>query len=160
MKTKRNERNQLLEHSQAVLGAAQTSPSGCPWPSSLRPGHVTPPPHLPAPVPERPWAVSGHPPVLEPRAKQRVRGAQHLSLCAKGVSRRLNCGDPSEEGAPATCQIPRPSILPAAAADPRGPPGTIHLQSGEWDGAGKELGVHTCSKSPAEWGVGWDGKGI
>lgn len=44
MKTKRNERNQLLEHSQAVLGAAQTSPSGCPWPSSLRPGHVTPPP--------------------------------------------------------------------------------------------------------------------
>lgn len=83
-----------------------------------------------------------------------------MSLCAKGVSRRLNCGDPSEEGAPATCQIPRPSILPAAAADPRGPPGTIHLQSGEWDGAGKELGVHTCSKSPAEWGVGWDGKGI
>lgn len=39
-----------------------------------------------APVPARPWTVSGHPPALEPRAKQRVRGAEQLSLCAKGVS--------------------------------------------------------------------------
>lgn len=131
-----------------AVRAAQTSPSGCPRPSSLRPGHVTPPPSG-APVPARPWAVTGHPPALESRAKQQVRGAKHLSLCAKGVSRRLYCRDPRGERAPATCQVPWRSILPTAEPDPHGPREPIHLQSGWWKG----LAVHTGPKPPAEWGV-------
>lgn len=77
-----------------------------------------------------------------------------MSLCAKGVSRRLHCRDPHGEGAPATCQVPRPSILPAAAPDPRGPPGPIHLQSDEWDGAGKGLGVYTGPQATRRVGSG------
>lgn len=90
--------------------------------------------------------------------KQRVRGAQHLSLCAKGVSRRLYCRDPHGERAPATCQVPWRSILPTAETDPHGPREPIHLQSGEWKCPGKGLGVHTGCKPPGESGVRWGRK--
>lgn len=88
-----------------------------------------------------------------------MRGAQHLSLCAKGVSRRLYCRDPHGERAPATCQVPWRSILPTVEPDPHGPREPIHLQSGEWKWPGKGLGVHTGCKPPAEWGVRCGRKG-
>ena len=132
---KKNEGYPLLPHSLV----AQTVLSGCPRPSSLRPGHVTPPPSR-ALVPARPWAVSDTHLPLNP-GQNRGEGCKHLSLCAKGVSRRLYCRDPHEERAPATCQVPCASILPTAEPDPHGPREPIHLQSSGW----KEPGERSAS---------------